>query len=60
MYYRMWRSYRQGAKQEEDSGSCKCDIDADGARNGQGATVFNTLLEFMSTTATCCDIWAAV
>jgi mannose-6-phosphate isomerase-like protein (cupin superfamily) len=36
----MWSSYRQGAKQEKDSGSCKCGIDADGARNGRGATNF--------------------
>src|ERR1035441_2268973 len=36
----MWSSYRQGAKQEKDGGSCKCGIDADGARNGRGATNF--------------------
>src|ERR1019366_2295264 len=36
----MWSSYRQGAKQEKDSGSCKCGFDADGARNGRGATNF--------------------
>src|ERR1035441_10422393 len=37
---RMWSSYRQAAKQEKDSGSCKYGVDADGARNGRGATKF--------------------
>src|ERR1035437_1075515 len=36
----MWSSYRQAAKQEKDSGSCKYGVDADGARNGRGATKF--------------------
>src|ERR1039458_9309016 len=31
---------RSEAKHEKDSGSCKCGIDVDGARNGRGSTNF--------------------